>query len=110
MNYKDLFTKLGLGQDAMNQLKADVELHNFQTPDNKLPAIDFTAEANAFPVSLTAMLGRAIAKERGRTHLDKKGKHPLTTEINAFNYGYGELSKVYAVVNTTPKTPAPSLE
>ncbi len=43
------------------------------------------------------MIGRAIAKERGREFLDDEKQFPLTFDTNAMRYGSLEIAKYYNV-------------
>ncbi len=90
-----MFEDLGLTEDAVNQLIADINLYNFQHPEKPLQTISLQADIDTILMSHTPMIGRAIAKERGRDFLDDEKQFPLTFDTNAMRYGSLEIAKYY---------------
>ena len=95
MKIQEMFDALGLTTETVNQLMADIALYNFQHPEKPMAAISLDADIDTVMVSHTPMLGRAIAKERGRDFLDDEKQFPLTFDTNAMRYGSLEIAKYY---------------
>ena len=95
MKIQEMFNALGLTVETVNQLIADVNLYNFQHPE--MPMSIINPEANIDTVTMRQMpiIGRAIAKERGREFLDEEKKQPLHFDTNAMRYGSLEVAKYY---------------
>lgn len=95
MKIQEMFDELGLMPETVSQLIADIQLHNFQQPENSIPVISLNADIDTIMLSQTPMIGRAIAKERGREYLDQEKQFPLVFESNAMRYGSFEIAKFY---------------
>lgn len=95
MKIQEMFDELGLTQDTVNQLIADVNLYNYQHPEKPIGLIALDADIDTVMLSHTPMIGRAIAKERGREFLDDEKQFPLTFDTNAMRYGSLEIAKYY---------------
>lgn len=95
MRVQEMFDALGLTKETVNQLMADIALYNFQHPEKPMAVIVLDADIDTVMVSQTPMIGRAIAKERGRLFLDEEKQLPLTFDTNAMRYGSLEIAKFY---------------
>ena len=95
MKIQEMFDALGLTTDTVSQLIADINLYNFQRPEQQISRIDLDADIDTVMLSHTPMIGRAIAKERGRLFLDDEKKFPLTFDENAMRYGSLEIAGFY---------------
>lgn len=95
MKIQEMFDALGLTVETVNQLIADVNLYNFQHPDKPMSVIYLDADINSVTMTQMPMIGRAIAKERGREFLDDEKKQPLHFDTNAMRYGSLEIAKYY---------------
>jgi hypothetical protein len=95
MKIQEMFTALGLTIETVNQLIADINLYNFQHPDKPMSIIDLDADIDTVTMSQMPLIGRAIAKERGREFLDEEKKQPLHFDTNAMRYGSLEVAKYY---------------
>jgi hypothetical protein len=95
MKIQEMFDALGLTTETVNQLMADIALYNFQHPEKPMAVIALDADIDTVMVSQTPMIGRAIAKERGRLFLDEEKQFPLTFDANALRYGSLEIAKFY---------------
>jgi len=95
MKIQEMFDALGLTLETVNQLMADVNLYNFQHTEKPIQTISLQADIDTILMSHTPMIGRAIAKERGRDFLDDEKQFPLTFDTNAMRYGSLEIAKYY---------------
>jgi hypothetical protein len=95
MKIQEMFDELGLTPDMVNQLIADVNLYNFQHPEKPIGVIALDADIDTVMLSHTPMIGRAIAKARGREFFDDEKKFPLVFDTNAMRYGSLEIAKFY---------------
>jgi hypothetical protein len=95
MKIQEMFNALGLTVDSVNQLLADVNLYNFQHPDEPMSVIDLDAHIDTVTLTQMPMIGRAIAKERGREFFDDDKKQPLHFDSNAMRYGAQEVASYY---------------
>ena len=95
MKIQEMFDVLGLTVETVNQLIVDVNLYNFQHPEKPMSVIDLSADIDTITMTQMPMIGRAIAKERGREFLDDEKKQPLHFDTNAMRYGSLEVAKYY---------------
>ena len=95
MKIQEMFNALGLTAETVNQLLADVNLYNFQHPEKPMSVIALNADIDTITMTQMPLIGRAIAKERGREFLDDERKHPLHFDTNAMRYGSLEVAKYY---------------
>jgi hypothetical protein len=72
MKIQEMFNALGLTVETVNQLIADVNLYNFQHPDKPMSEMDLDADIDTVTMTQMPLIGRAIAKERGRGFLDEE--------------------------------------
>ncbi|MFB9843888.1 hypothetical protein [Mucilaginibacter ginsenosidivorans] len=95
MKIQEMFDALGLTIETVNQLIADMKLYNFQHPEKPMSLINLDADIDTVAMSQMPLIGRAIAKERGREFLDEEKKQPLHFDTNAMRYGFLEVAKYY---------------
>jgi hypothetical protein len=95
MKIQEMFDALGLTVETVNHLIADVNLYNFQHPEKPMSVIDLNADIDTVTMTQMPMIGRAIAKERGREFLDNEKKQPLHFDTNAMRYGSLQVAKYF---------------